>query len=164
MAGNECSRNCSGQSTLELFRTPAFNSIATKRIQSKTVNFTPFQHTSNESQNLVRDQGVGGSNPLSPTKKTKWIKAISHMRNRFFMPASEGLTNLCCADSGRLLASIGATLDHRAKQRVSGSNHSQPIIQPSLRFAAIRLHPTCPMHSLHRKLPILLTVKRECSL
>ena len=37
-----------------------------QRIQSKAVIFTRFQQTS-ISLNLVRDQGVGGSNPLSPT-------------------------------------------------------------------------------------------------
>src|ERR1035437_5310659 len=61
-----CSRNRSGQSTLEPFRTTVFNTKAA----THSIKITYFRSIStdfNKSSNLVRDQGVGGSNPLSPT-------------------------------------------------------------------------------------------------
>src|ERR1017187_3033292 len=63
-----CSRNRSGQSTLEPFRTTVFNTKAA----THSIKITYFHSIStdfNQSSNLVRDQGVGGSNPLSPTIK-----------------------------------------------------------------------------------------------
>ena len=69
-------------------------------------------------EHLVRDQGVGGSNPLSPTNKRKEILAISHTRNRFFVAASEGGANFRRTGTGRLLVSTDATLGHPAKRGI----------------------------------------------
>ena len=67
-----CSRNCSGQSTLEPFRTTPFNSIAATHsieISYRLAIATEF----NKQRKLVRDQG--SEIPLSPTKllKNKWL-------------------------------------------------------------------------------------------
>jgi hypothetical protein len=60
------SRFCSGQSALEPFGTTAFNTVAaTHSIESSY--FSSISTRFNKSLKLVRDQGVGGSNPLSPT-------------------------------------------------------------------------------------------------
>jgi len=64
----DCSRNRSGQSTLEPSRTTAFNKLAaTHSIENSY--FHSISIDFNKSQNLVRDQGVGGSNPLSTTNR-----------------------------------------------------------------------------------------------
>jgi hypothetical protein len=47
---------------------PQFSTEWPQRIQSKVVIFSLISTGFNKSSNLVRDQGVGGSNPLSPTK------------------------------------------------------------------------------------------------
>jgi hypothetical protein len=65
---HRCSRNRSGQSTLELFRAAAFNGVAATR-SIKSSYSHQISTRFNKSFNLVRDQGVGGSNLLSPTNK-----------------------------------------------------------------------------------------------
>ena len=63
----DCSRNRSGQSILKRFRTTALNKAAATH-SIKSSYFLSVSTCFNKSLNLVRDQGVGGSNPLSPTK------------------------------------------------------------------------------------------------
>src|SRR5215467_9446094 len=61
-----CRRFCSCESTRLQQHSIAFNEQPTSgsaAITWKPQNFTSF----NNGWNLVRDQGVGGSNPLSPT-------------------------------------------------------------------------------------------------
>ena len=61
-----CRRFCSCQSTLVQQKSTSFNdegATDTTAITWKQQNSTDF----NKGWNLVRDQGVGGSNPLSPT-------------------------------------------------------------------------------------------------
>src|ERR1035441_9478616 len=87
----QCRRNRSGQCTLELFRTTAFNSMAaTHSIENGY--FHSISTDFNKPQNLVRDQGVGGSNPLStegssisgfsPSLECKTIYKNIHNRKR----------------------------------------------------------------------------------
>jgi hypothetical protein len=55
MARNKCSRNCSGQSTLELFRSTAFDiEAATHSIENSYLHSISIHF--NSPQNLVRDQ------------------------------------------------------------------------------------------------------------
>jgi hypothetical protein len=83
MIPSRCSRNRSGQSTLEPFRTTAFNSMAaTHSIESSY--FHSISTSINKPLKLVRDQGVGGSNPLSPTilsQLNQYVRRLSRSTN-----------------------------------------------------------------------------------
>jgi len=69
-----CSRKRSCQCTPEPLRTTAFN--AKPATHSFKSNYVYSISTSfNKRRNLVREQGVGGSNPLSPTIKINSLQA-----------------------------------------------------------------------------------------
>ena len=67
MIPSRCSRNHSGQSTVEPFRATVFNIMAaTHSIENSS--FYSISTSFSRSSKLVRDQRVGGSTPLSSTK------------------------------------------------------------------------------------------------
>jgi hypothetical protein len=59
---------------------------------SKTLKIAQFQQISITCLKLVRDQGVGGSNPLSPTNKFNSLLTLNKLNNRptGFGPGSLG--------------------------------------------------------------------------
>jgi hypothetical protein len=76
MIPSRCIRNCGGRSTLEPFRTTTFNSMAAKD-SIESCYFRSISADFNKSPKLVRDQGVGGSNPLSPTNIINNVQTFS---------------------------------------------------------------------------------------
>jgi len=83
-----CSRNRSGQSTQEQSRAAAFNKAAATH-SIKISYFYVISTDFNECLNLVRDQGVGGSNPFSPATKERsdpgtWVtECTGHIGDSF---------------------------------------------------------------------------------
>jgi hypothetical protein len=81
LARDGCSRICSCQSIREHCETTTFtiaaanHSITNRWKRSISTDF-------NSSLKLVRDQGVGGSNPLSPTNNFSTLQSLNKLKNR----------------------------------------------------------------------------------
>src|SRR5258707_9735461 len=89
-------RFCSGRSTKAQQRSTSNMAVAAKpstRIASRLQNSVAF----NNRLNLVRDQGVGGSNPLSPTNLFKHLSCTSGLPSTF--DGVEIVDGACIADS-----------------------------------------------------------------
>jgi hypothetical protein len=77
----DCRRFCSYQSTRVQQKSTSFNGegvTGSTAITWKQQNSTDF----NKAWNLVRDQGVGGSNPLSPTNLFNYLQQRWELQNR----------------------------------------------------------------------------------